>query len=149
MWAGTLPEPPAVEARAHLGFIQMDVGNGDSGRSLLESSIDAARKLANRALEARGRLLLAQAEVSRGRLNEAAEALNAIPPDDAEQTIGPELRAEVHLAWARLQTARGHADAAARSTDAARASIRVIQDRLPENYRGTFSMRQLTQRVGI
>ena len=148
-WAGTLPEPPAVEARAHLGFMQVDEGRGDVGRRLLESSIEAARKLANRALEARGHLLLAEAEVAGGRLTEASEELDAIPSDDAAQTIGPELRAEVHLAWGRVHTARGDAGAAARSTDAARTLIREMQNRLPTSYRGLFSERQLTQRVGL
>ena len=94
---GTLPEPSAVEARAYFGFIQMDEGRADACRRLLESSIDAARQLAGRGLEARAHVLLAQAEVARGRLAEAAAELDAIPSDDAAQTIGPELRAEVHL----------------------------------------------------
>ena len=81
--------------------MQVDEGRADAGRRLLESSIDVARKLANRVLEARSHLLLAQAEVLRGRLTEAAEELEAIPSDDAAQTVGPELRAEVHLVWAR------------------------------------------------
>jgi Tfp pilus assembly protein PilF len=145
----TLPEPPAVEARAYLGFMQMGEGRADTGRRSLESSIDAARKLANRVLEARSHLLLAEAEVARGLQTEAAEELNAIPSDDAMQTIGPELRAEVHLVWARLHASRGDAGAAARSTDAAQALIRAMQERLPTTYRGTFSERQLVQRAGL
>ena len=148
-WDGTLPEAPAVEARAHVGFMQMDEGRVDAGRRLLESSIEAARKLANRALEARGHLLLAEAEVARGRLMEAMAELNAIPSDDDTQTIGPELRAEVHLAWGRLHTALGDVGAAARSTEAARTLIREMQNRLPASYSGLFSARQLTQRVGL
>jgi tetratricopeptide (TPR) repeat protein len=144
----TLPEPPAVEARAYLGFTQLEEGRADAGRRSLESSIEVARKLGNRAIEARGHLLLAQSDVARGRLTEAADALDAIPADDAAQTIGPELRAEVHLVWARLHTARGDADAAARSMDAARVLIRAMQERLPATYRGTFSARQFVQRVG-
>jgi len=148
-WTGTLPEPPAVEARAHVGFIQVGEGRVDAGRRLLESSIDVARKLANRVLEARSHLLLAQAEVLRGRLAEAAEELEAIPSDDAAQTIGPELRAEVHLVWSRLYAARGDAEAAARSMAAARDLIGAIQGRLSTTYRGTFSQRQVVHRVGL
>ena len=144
---GTLPEPPAVEARAYLGFMQVNEGKADAGRRLLESSIDAARKLANRALEAKGRMLLAQTELARGRLTEAATELDAIPSDDNAQTIGPELRAEVHLVRARLQSARGEADAAAQSTEAARTLIQEMQNRLPESSRALFSVRQLAQMV--
>jgi tetratricopeptide (TPR) repeat protein len=145
---GTLLEPPVVEARANLGFMQMNEGTGDTGLRLLESSIDAARKLASRALEARGHLLLAQAADARGRLTEAERALDLIPADDGEQTIGHELRAEVHLMRARLQRARGEADAAARSTEAARALIREMRNKLPESDRALFSARELVQMIG-
>jgi serine/threonine protein kinase/tetratricopeptide (TPR) repeat protein len=146
-WVEALPEPSAVEARGYLGFVSVGEGKTDAGRRLLQSSIEAARKLAHRSLEARTRLLLAETEIASGRLKQAADALNAIPPDDATQTIGPELRARVHSLWVRHHTALGNTDDAVRSAQAARMSIGSILERLPENYRASFAARAIVQRV--
>jgi tetratricopeptide (TPR) repeat protein len=141
-WNDALPEPSAVEARAYLGFLLASDGQVERGRQLIVSSVEAADKLGHVALEARCRLFLASIEIGQGRLNEANELLNSIPEDNAERTLGPELRAEVHASRGRLQAARGDVDASTWSRDAARTTIRRLAERLPENYRASFEARE-------
>jgi len=147
LWQGSFPEPAAVEARAHLGFLNAIEGRIDEGRQMLRSSTDGADKLAHRSLSARCYLLLADAELARGQLRAAAAALNAIPPDDATATIGPELRAQVYDVRGRLQHALGDPDAAARSADAARAAVRSIAQRIPADRRGAFEARPIVRHL--
>jgi len=141
-WNDALPEPSAVEARAYLGFLLASDGQVDRGRKLIASSIEAADKLGHLSLEARCRLFLASVEISRGQLKEANELLNSIPEDNGDRTLSPELRAEVHALRGRLQAARGDVDAATWSVDAARVTIRRLAERLPENYRASFTARE-------
>jgi uncharacterized protein HemY len=91
-------------------------------------------------------LFLASIEIGRGRLKEANELLNSIPEDNAERTLSPELRAEVHASRGRLQAARGDVDASTWSLDAARTTIRRLAERLPENYRSSFAAREAIKR---
>ena len=142
MWSDALPEPSAVEARAYLGFLYASEGQVERGRQLMASTIETADKLGHVSLAARCRLFLASIEISRGRLNEANELLNSIPEDTGERTLSPELRAEVHASRGRLQAARGDVDAATWSVDAARVTIRKLAERLPENYRASFTARE-------
>jgi ATP/maltotriose-dependent transcriptional regulator MalT len=148
LWQGSFPEPAAVEARAHLGFLDAVEGRIDGGHQMLRSSIEGADKLAHRSLRVRCYLLLADAEIARGQLRAAAEALGAIPPDDATATIGPELRAQVYDVSGRLQQALGDPIAAAKSADAARAAIGSIAKRIPVDRRAAFEARPLVQRIG-
>jgi hypothetical protein len=113
----------------------------------MASSIDAADKLGHVLLVARCRLFLASSEISRGNLKEATDLLNSIPEDNRERTLSPELRAEVHALRGRLQAARGDIDAATWSVDAARVTIRRLAERLPENYRASFSTREAIERL--
>jgi serine/threonine protein kinase/tetratricopeptide (TPR) repeat protein len=145
-WNDALPEPSAVEARAYLGFLLAADGQLERGRQLIVSSVEAAGKLQHVALEARCRLFLASIEIGRGRLKEANELLNSIPEDNAERTLSPELRAEVHASRGRLQAARGDVDASTWSLDAARTTIRRLAERLPENYRSSFAAREAIKR---
>ena len=145
-WNDALPEPSAVEARAYLGFLLTADGQVERGRQLIVSSVEAADKLGHVALEARCRLFLASIEIGRGRLKEANELLNSIPEDNAERTLSPELRAEVHASRGRLQAARGDVDAATWSFDAARTTIQRLAERLPENYRASFAAREAIKR---
>jgi ATP/maltotriose-dependent transcriptional regulator MalT len=146
-WTDTQREPSAVEARAFFGFINADEGRLDRGRELIRSSIEAARQLSNRALEARCRLFLAAIQIANGQLKEANEELSAIPADDGERIIGPELRAEAHYLQGRLHAARGDAAAAARSADAAKTVLRTLRERIPEHYRSSFAARRAIQRL--
>jgi serine/threonine-protein kinase len=147
-WNAALPEPSAVEARAYLGFLYAAEGQVERGRQLMTSSIEAADKLGHVSLGARCRLLLASLEIDRGRLQEASDLLNSIPEDDAERSLSPELRAEVHALRGRLHRARGDVDAAARSADAARLVILGLSQRLPEAYRTSFAARESIKKLG-
>jgi len=140
-WQESSPEPAVVEARAYFGILTARAGHVDAGRRSVRAALEAAERLGYRDLEARCRLLLTEIEVTARRFNEARSALDAIPPDSQEQTIGPELRAESHYWRGRLQAESGDSVAAQRSTDAARTIVRDVSERLPDEYRASFLAR--------
>jgi len=136
-----IAEPAVVEARAYFGILTARAGHVDAGRRSVRAALEAAERLGYRDREARCRLLLTEIEVTARRFNEARSALDAIPPDSQEQTIGPELRAESHYWRGRLQAESGDSVAAQRSTDAARTIVRAVSERLPDEYRASFLAR--------
>jgi hypothetical protein len=98
-------------------------------------------------LQARCRLLLAELEFGQRRFTEAAAALKALPADDEARTIGPELRAQAHSLGARIHAAQGNMAAAESSNEAARTLLSAIEQRLSQDYRGSFAMRYMVRRL--
>ena len=145
-WTEDLPQPATVEARAYLGLLTAQSGNVEAGRRHLAASLNAAQKLEHHGLEARCRLLLAQLEIERNEIDQAAAQLNAIPPDANGQTIGAELRAEAHYWWNRIHIRRSDTAAAGADASAARAVIDAIGQRLPDADRVRFFRRAALKR---
>jgi tetratricopeptide (TPR) repeat protein len=145
-WTDDLPQPASIEAKAYLGLLVAENGRIEEGHRLLRASLDAAGKLAHHSLEARCRVLLAQLELTRNRLDEAATHLRAIPPDANGRTIGAELRAEVHYWWSRIHAGRHDTARAAADAMSARALVEAIGQTLPSADHERFLRRTVIQR---
>lgn len=104
-WTDTLPDAASVEARAYLGLLDGLEGRFSRGVEQLQASLDQARRMGRFSLDSRIRVFLAQLAVRQRRFDDALRTLDAIPPDDAERTIGPALRAQVEQ-WRRAAMAR-------------------------------------------
>jgi len=142
-----LPDAASIEARAYLGLLDALAGRPAEGRTGVQLSLEQARRMARFALEARCRLFLAQIDLAQRRFDQALGALDGIPPDSAAQTIGPELRAQVHY-W-RSQALAGRGDRAGAQTELgmARQIVEKLRASLSEEERAGFSARPDIRRI--
>jgi tetratricopeptide (TPR) repeat protein len=136
----------SVESRARLGLLDALAGDA-SGRQAIDSCLEYSRNMGRTLLEARCRVFAAQIEVEAKRFSSALETLKAIPDDDAQRTIGQELRAQVHYWRARSLTGLGDVTAAQAEDAAARRLVDTIKASLPEKFHGGFTSRPDIRRI--
>lgn len=146
LWTDTLPDAASVEARAFLGLLEALDGRTAIGRTALQSSLDQAKKMGRLALEARCRVHLARVDLLAGRPDGALAVLRDVGPD-AEQSIGPELQAQVHYWRSEAFRARGDAITAHAQAQTARQILEGVRQSVPEPMRGRFVRRTDIQRV--
>jgi tetratricopeptide (TPR) repeat protein len=146
LWTDDAPDQASVEARAHLGLL--DVLNGDTaGRLKLQVSLEHAHGMGLFPLEAFCRVLLARIAVNERKFEEGLTALKPIPPDSEQRALGAELRAHVH--YLRMQAFDGQGDRANADLErqAARQSLDALRSSLPAQYRSPFTRRPEIQRI--
>jgi hypothetical protein len=139
LWTDHLPEPPSVEARAHLGLLDALEGRPASGRRAVQSSLAHATQTGPVSLEARCRIYLARIDVGERRFDDALETLKTLVTGG--KTPGPELQAEVHYWRSRALEGRGDRADAKAEQDIARKLIENIGASLPIQYKGSFRSR--------
>ena len=144
---GSLPDAANVESRAHVGVLDAIAGQSVSGRGAVQSCLEYARKMGRMLLEARCRVFAARIDVEARRFSEALATLTAVPDDDAERTIGPELRAQVHYWRMRALLGLGDEGAARAEDNAARRLIGAVRASLPEEFRAQFDTRPEIRRI--
>jgi len=147
LWSGSFPDAAAVEARAYLGLVTALVGRAARGRAAVQSSLEQAARMGRAPLAARCRLFLAQIALQERRAGEALRLLMAIPADADGQTVGAELRAEIHY-W-RSVTLRELGDQAPAAAEAAlaRTILEALQAGLDVGDRAAFAGRPSIRRV--
>ena len=133
-WTGDFPHEAAVEAQARLGLLT-------ANREQLRASLARATAMGRFGLAAQVRLYLGRLDITAGRFDSALRTLGEIPGDDAERTIGRELRAQVHYWRGRALAGRGDAAAARAAQEEARRVLDEIRGLLSESDRAAFSAR--------
>jgi len=146
LWNDDLPDVASVKARAYLGLLDALDGRLQ-GRRALETSLAHAHKVGRLPLEAFCRVLLARIDVTERKFDDALRMLQPIPPDDAERTIGAELRAQVHYWQMQALTGRGDNAKAQVEVQAARRAIETLRSSLSTSYRTTFTNRPDIRRI--
>ena len=123
-----------------MGLIDSLRGQPGRGKTLVLASLQQARRMRRVVLEARCRMLLARIELAAGRAKEAVQGLAGILPE-ADATLGPELRAQIHY-WRGQALARA-GDRAAAATEAATARTLVAQleQLIPQSHRKALMSR--------
>jgi tetratricopeptide (TPR) repeat protein len=143
---GDESDTATVERLAHLGLLDALTGQA-SGRGAIDSCLEYARNMGRLLLEARCRVFAARVDVETGRFSEALATLKAIPDDDMQRTIGPELRAQVHYWRGRALLGMGDAKAAQAENAAGRQRIDAIRTSLPLEFRDGFDRRPDIKRI--
>jgi tetratricopeptide (TPR) repeat protein len=146
LWNDDLPDVASVKARAYLGLLDALDGRLQ-GRRALETSLAHAQKVGRLPLEAFCRVLLARIDIAERKFDDALRMLQPIPPDDAERTIGAELRAQVHYWQMQALTGRGDNAKAQVEVQAARRAIETLRSSLSTSYRTTFTNRPDIRRI--
>jgi len=136
----------SIENLARLGLLDALAGHA-GGRQAIDSCLEYSHNMGRSLLEARCRVFAARIDVEAKRFSEALAALNAIPDDDAQQTIGQELRAQVHYWRGRALSGSGDVSGAQTENAAARRLIDAIRASLPEALRGAFDSRPDIQKI--
>ena len=113
----------------------------------MEASLAHAHKVGRLPLEAFCRVLLARISIGERKFEEAQETLRAIPPDDAQRTIGTELRTQVHYWQMQALVGRGDHSGARPEEQAARHSLEAQRSSLPAQYRTMFVLRPDIRRI--
>jgi tetratricopeptide (TPR) repeat protein len=145
LWRESDPDAYAAEARGRMGWLDVTDGRIDASRAHLQACVSMAARLGEFALQARCRVWLAEAALAARRLPDAAAMLTAAGVQDDGQTLGPELAAELQLSRARLLTAQGQSQAAARALADARAYVRTVADALSSPLREAYLSRPSIQ----
>ncbi|MBI4266574.1 MAG: protein kinase [Acidobacteria bacterium] len=141
-WVDEFPDVASVLARAYVGLIDTLESRGADSRTAVQSSIDHARKIHHLSLEARSRVLLARVLVRQRQFDQALATLNETPPESGSQTLGPELRAQVHRWRGEALLGGGDRAAAAAELETARQLVAQLQASLPTEYRDGFASRR-------
>ena len=136
----------SVESRAHLGLLDALAGQG-AGRRAIDACLEYAHNMGRTLLEARCRVFAARVDVEAKGFSGALATLKAIPDDDAQRTIGQELRAQVLYWRGRALLGLGDANAAQTEDAAARRLIEAIRSSLPEEFRAGFDSRPDIRRI--
>jgi tetratricopeptide (TPR) repeat protein len=134
-WTDPLPNASSVEARCYRGLQQSLLGR--AGQNDLEAGIADARRARRAPLETGCRAQLARVDVLANRKEAAVALLRDIPPESAEFTLGPELRAQVEYWRGRAQTD----DGGTRLTSEAQKRLETLRDSLPPRFRDLFAGR--------
>jgi tetratricopeptide (TPR) repeat protein len=141
LWRDDMPDPASVEARAYAGLLEALAGQRQPGRESIRASLERAAKLGHLSLEARSRVFLARIDVLDRRFADALQSLDAVPADDAQRTIGGELRAQVQYWRGAALDGAGDASGAAAARAAARALVAEIQATIEEPFKDRFMAR--------
>jgi serine/threonine protein kinase/tetratricopeptide (TPR) repeat protein len=132
-----VPDANIIEANAYAGFIDAQDGRATRGPSAMETCAERARQMRRVSLEAKCRVFLARTSLRQQRPDEAARVLADVKAD----SLGPELRAQVHYWRAKASIARGDLQAA-RSDDAiARRLLDALRESVPSSSRERFATR--------
>jgi serine/threonine protein kinase/tetratricopeptide (TPR) repeat protein len=145
--AADQPDAASVESLAHLGALEASAGRAETGRRATQSCVEYSRNMGRKLLEARCRIFSASIDVAARKFAEALATLMAIPDDDAQYTVGPELRAQIHYWRGRAFAGLGNGAAALTEAAAARQLIESIRLSLPEEFRASFRGRPDIQRI--
>ena len=143
---GDEADAASIESHAHLGLLDALAGQA-AGRRAIDSCLEYARNMGRTLLEARCRVFAARLDVEAKGFSGALATLKAIPDDDAQRTIGQELRAQVHYWRGRALLGLGDASAAQTEDAAARQLINAIRASLPEEFRAGFDSRSDIQTI--
>jgi tetratricopeptide (TPR) repeat protein len=146
-WGAELPHARSVEALAYAGLLDAERGNVAAGRADVERSLDRATVTGRLGLAARCRVFLARIALRQEQADEAIRLLNAVPADQEDQTIGPELRAQVHYWKAQAMMAQARTADAEQELTAARRALAPVRTRLPPDAVQQFDSRADIRRV--
>ena len=131
-WVDDLPETASIEARSHLGLMEVVAGQSERGRQAIEASVRQARRTGAYWIEVECLIDLARALMLEHRPAEALAALRDVPPD-GERAVGRELQAGVQFWRARGLSSEGKDGAAEYS--AARKLVQDMSNSLPDEAR--------------
>jgi tetratricopeptide (TPR) repeat protein len=146
-WGAELPHARSVEALAYAGLLAALRGEVAAGRADVQRSLDRAIQTGRLGLAARCRVFLARIALGQEQADAASRILNEVPADDDQQTVGPELRAQVHYWKAQALMARGNSGDAALEITAARKALEPVRQRLPPDVAQRFDGRVDIRRI--
>ena len=132
LWTEDLPEASSVEATAYAGLLDALAGRRVEGRKALVASLEQARTMRRRDLEARVRVFLARVDIASGGYDEAVRALAVIKDADV---VGLELRGQVHYWRSRALAAQGDDSGARDELQRARDAVEALRTLVPESDR--------------
>ena len=123
-----------ADAQAHLGLVEATRGRPGEGRTLLERSLERAKRMGRVAVQARYAMFLARSHLLEGNAAAARRVFEESVPERRDQ-LPSELRAQVAYWNAR---AEGEEAARSRGIVAARKLIQDLANELPESDRRQF-----------
>ncbi len=145
-WTDPLLPSVIVEAQCARGDAEGLSGHLDRARQAFAAGQQAAERLHRHRVVAQCRLGRARLETSAGNYSAALSALEAIPDDDEQRTVGRPLRARVEYWRARALAGTRDVSAPAKMS-AARDRMVALQQSLPSEYRDTFAARADVRQV--
>ena len=140
-WTETFTDSAAVEARAYLGWLDVQEGRAGEGLAALEASLDWARRKNRVWLETTSRVLLARAHLVARDAPAAVAAL--VPLDKLDAAVGTELRMLGQYWRDQALKAQGRPG----SSDGGRALLDGLRASLPAEYRDSFMRRPDIQTI--
>jgi len=138
-WTDPFPNAAVIEAQCMRGLQDVLTGRTTSLGDL-ERAVERSEQLGRRGLIALCRIDLARANIEIKRFATAQNALEQIPSDTEDRTIGAELRAKTEF-WKGIAATGMNQPDSQNIVEAARERMRLIQSELPADLRGPFATR--------